>query len=335
MHEDQPMDMILEKPDQTVPAGTCASALISVVVLNYNKKAFLEECLTAVLQLNWPRLEVIVVDNASTDGSPEMVEERFGTQVQVLRRTVNSPTAGRNQGFDVARGEFVLSIDNDIVLHDKDVLQKGVALFRQFDKVGLLAFKVCTAESPDEPLPEHWWYAPPRETWKDRFFYTDQFSEGAALFRSQALRSSGGYDEVFFQYFESVDLALRLIRDGYEILYCPVLSCVELRVRGFLTVKRTRVNYLSLRNRLWIVWKHYPFWRGVYFSLGRVGVAALRSLRYGWVDYFFRGMVDGIGAPKVIRSQRKPLERDIWQKVREIRANVRTVSLPEAVVKTP
>jgi hypothetical protein len=104
------------------------------------------------------------------------------------------------------------------------------------------------------------------------------------------------------------------------MLYCPVMACVELRVRGLLPKKRTRINYLSLRNRLWIVWKHYPFWRGLRFAVGRVAIACLRSVRYGWVDYFLRGVVEGIAAPRAIRVQRRPLSKDIWHKIRDIRS---------------
>jgi GT2 family glycosyltransferase len=293
--------------------------LVSVVVLNYNKKELLEQCLASVLRLECADLEVIVVDNSSTDGSGEMVEERFGSQVQLIRRKVNSPTAGRNQGFRAARGDYILSIDNDIVLPDKTVLRKGIELFMQFPSVGLLAFKVGTVDRPDEPLPEHWWYPLPVKEWKDRFFYTDFFSEGAVLFRSQVLAVTGGYDDEFFQYFEAVDLSLRMIRDGFDMLYCPVLTCAELRIRGFQPQKRTRVNYLSLRNRLWVVWKHYPFWRGFVFALGRIAKAGIFSVRYGWVDYFLLGVKDGIAAPASIRAQRRPLTEKTWWKIRQIR----------------
>jgi GT2 family glycosyltransferase len=293
--------------------------MVSVVILNYNKKEYLAKCIASVLEIDWPRLDVIVVDNASSDGSAEMVENDFFGRVRLIRREVNSPTAGRNQGFAAAKGEFILSIDNDIVLPDRDVLRKGIALLRKFPKVGLLAFKIGTLENPDEPLPEHWWYPVPLKGCKNRFFYADFFSEGAVLFRSQALAVSGGYDDEFFQYFESVDLSLRLIRDGFELLYCPVLTCAELRIRGFLPRKRTPINYLSLRNRLWIVWKHYPFWRGLQYALGRIAIACVRSVRYGWVDYFVRGVKDGIVAPRAIRAQRRPLSKKTWQKIKGIR----------------
>ena len=310
-------------------------ALVSVVVLNYNNKELLEQSLASVLDQSWPKLEAIVVDNCSTDGSPEMVEQRFGDKVRVIRRTVNSPTAGRNQGFEAAMGDYILSIDNDITLPDRNAVRKGMALFQQFPKVAVLAFKVGTSENPTEPLPEHWWYSRPLDTWKDRFFYTDFFSEGAVMFRSKTLLTSGGYDDEFFQYFESVDLSLRLIRDGFEMLYSPVLTCVELRVRGLLPRKRTPINYLSLRNRLWIVWKHYPFWRGLRFAVGRVAIASLRSVRYGWVDYFFRGVVEGIAAPRAIRTQRRPLSRDTWHKIRDIRGGLYPVTPDEVVTSTP
>jgi GT2 family glycosyltransferase len=307
------------KPEKAPIPVSEVPALVSVVILNYNKKEMLEQSLASVLRLEWPTLEVIVVDNASTDGSADMVAQRFHGQVQLIRREVNSPTAGRNQGFRAARGDYILSIDNDIVLLDKAVLLKGIELFAQFPSVGLLAFKIGTLDRPDEPLPEHWWYPLPVEKWKDRFFYTDFFSEGAVLFRSQMLAASGGYDAEFFQYFEAVDLSLRLIRDGFDMLYCPVLTCAELRIRGFQPQQRTPINYLSLRNRLWVVWKHYPFWRGFAFALGRIAMAGVLSVRYGWVDYFLRGVKDGIAAPPAIRAQRRPLTEEVWWKIREIR----------------
>jgi len=292
---------------------------ISVVILNYNKREFLAKCIASVLEIDWPNLDVIVVDNASSDGSAEMVKSEFPNRVRLITREVNSPTAGRNQGFAAAKGEFVLSIDNDIVLPDKHVLQKGIDLLRRFPSVGLLAFKIGTVDRPDEPLPEHWWYPLPLEKWKDRFFYTDFFSEGAVLFRAEMLAETGGYDDDFFQYFESVDLSLRIIRDGFDMLYCPVLTCAELRVRGFLPRKRTPINYLSLRNRLWVVWKHYPLGRGIRFALGRILIAGVRSVRYGWVDYFVRGVKDGIAAPRTIRAKRRPLDEKTWKRIKEIR----------------
>jgi glycosyltransferase involved in cell wall biosynthesis len=304
-----------------------------VVILNYNSKDLLQQTLDSVFDQDWPNLEVIVVDNCSIDGSPDMVQERFGDRANILRRTLNSPTAGRNQGFRAAKGDYVLSLDNDIALPDKSVIRKGIALFEQFQWASVLAFKIGTLENPTEPLPEHWWYPQPIETSKDVIFYTDFFSEGAVLFRSQALVATGGYDDDFFQGFESVELSLRLINDGFVMLYCPSLTCGEQRVRGFLTQKRTRINYLSVRNRLWIVWKHYPFWRGLFYASGRITIACLRSIRFGWIDHFVSGVKDGIFAPRDIRSKRRPLPRTTWDTIKQIRnsPNLATTVGPQTI----
>src|SRR5580765_369857 len=215
---------------------------VSVVILNYNGSAVVLPCLRSVLALAWQDMEILVIDNASTDGSPDQIEHEFGDRVRILRRTVNSPTAGRNQGFRAAQGEYVLSLDNDISLIDRMALHKGIAVMERLPGVGALAFKIAGAELPNEPLSEHWWHPVRLRDGKDRFFYTDWFAEGAVLFRRSALSATEGYDEDLFHGYESADLALRLLESGFDILFCPNLSCTELRVRGFQHKVRQRMN---------------------------------------------------------------------------------------------
>jgi GT2 family glycosyltransferase len=303
-------------------SNTRTEPLASVVVINHNSKDFLRQCLASVLTLKWRRLQVIVVDNASSDGSSEMVAAEFGDRVRLIRRKNNSPTAGRNEGFNVAKGEYILSLDNDIILKDRAVVQKAIDLFSRFPGVAALAFKVGDIEQPEEPLPEHWWHPVPVNQGKARFFLTDFFSEGAIFFRADVLKAAGGYDEHFFQYYEGNDLTLRLLRDGYDVLFCPTLCCSELRVRGAYHKKRHRVNYLSVRNKIWLAWKHYPFWRSVRYLLGRIAVSGARSLRHGWPDLFLRAVCRGVFAPKQIRCQRNPLNRNVWQRIRSIHTGI-------------
>lgn len=288
---------------------------VSVVIINYNKKDILRRCVQSALDLDYPFLEVIVVDNVSSDGAPDMVEAEFGDRVTLIRRTVNSPTAARNEGYQRARGKYVLSLDNDIVIPNRNVVNHAVELFHKMPDVGLLAFKIGTEETPDEPLPEHWWYPRPLEQGKNEYFYTFFFSEGAAFFRSELLEKTGGYDEEFFQFMECEDLALKVMREGSKILFCPVLSCAELEVRGFLPPKRSPRNYLALRNKWWTAWKHYPFLRAFKYTVSRSGLAFLRSIRYGWPDYWLKAVWHGLFAPKAIRQERQPLTPEVWEHV--------------------
>ena len=72
-----------------------ANPLVSVVILNRNKKRKLIKCLDSVFNLDWSPLETICVDNASEDGSLEAVRDRYGDRVRILARSVNSVTQGR------------------------------------------------------------------------------------------------------------------------------------------------------------------------------------------------------------------------------------------------
>src|ERR1044072_2586689 len=96
---------------------------VSVVILTHNRKDLLRQSLSSCLGLNWPELELIVVDNVSTDGTPEMIQEEFGSRVSVICRTVDCPTAGRNEGFRRAKGDFILSLDNDMIVLDPESIQ--------------------------------------------------------------------------------------------------------------------------------------------------------------------------------------------------------------------
>jgi GT2 family glycosyltransferase len=291
----------------------------SVVILNYNGRHVIGDCLRGALALAWPELEIIVVDNASTDSSPEWIAEQFGDRIRVVRREVNSPTEGRNDGFRAARGRYVLSLDNDIVLSDPYVLHKAADILDEFPSVGALNFKIGSQEQPDAPLPEHWWHPVPLAQGKDRFLYTDWFAEGAVVFRAEALAATGGYDGELFHGYESVDLALRMLDRGFEMLYCPNLTCVEIRVRGYQHVARSRINYLTLRNKLWTAWKNYPLLRGLKYALLRIAVSGVRAARFGWLDLWLQAVRDGVFAPRTIRNKRKPLQPATWDLIRSIR----------------
>jgi GT2 family glycosyltransferase len=292
---------------------------ISVVVLNYNGRAVVLQCLRAALSLDWPGLEILVVDNASTDGSAEQIASEFGERVRLIPRKLNSPTAGRNQGFQAGHGDYVLSLDNDIVLTDPMVLHKAAAILERFPKVGALSFKIGSPERPNDPLSEHWWHPVGLEAGKDRFFYTDWFAEGAVMFRREVLAATRGYDEDLFHGFESADLALRVLESGFDILYCPNLGVVELRVRGVQHRVPARINYLVLRNKLWTAWKDYPLARALYFGATRSAAAGLRAIRYRWCGLWLKAVGEGVAAPQIIRAKRDPVSALTWKRIHQIR----------------
>ena len=295
--------------------------LVSIVILTYNNPDVLLKCIESALALDYEECEIIVVDNASTDQTASIVEDQFSERVILVKQDENSPVAARNEGFARARGEFVLSLDHDMIIPDRQFLQKAVRLFHAFPATGLLSVKICGEARPQHALDEHWWYQTPIEA-QDDFFFTAYFAEGAAFFRASALETSGGYDELFFHQFESLDLAFKLVKLGWRILYCPNLISIELVVSGHLSRRRTLSNYYSVRNRLWLAWKYYTLPRALIYSVPRVAVAGVRSVRFRWFNYFVTGLRDGIFAPAAIRDQRRPLHREEWAAHRRMEGTV-------------
>lgn len=292
---------------------------VSVVILTHNRKDLLQQSLRSVLQLDWPELEIIVVDNVSTDGTLEMVQQEFGESVRVIRRTVDSPTAGRNEGFRSAKGDFIFSLDNDMIVSDRRAVHKAIALFKQLPNLGLITVRIAGVETPDTPLHEHWWHNIPFDSGKGRFFYTDYFSEGALFMRASTFRDTGGYDDDFFYCFESIDLALRILNAGYDILYAPSIGTVEMQVGRSQHKTRSERNYYFLRNKIWVAWKNYQLLPAVLFVGPRIVKDGLRSMRYKWFDLWLRAVKEGIAAPGIIRRKRKPLPASGWRRIQEAR----------------
>ena len=318
-HRQNPSLFSMSQKGTVIHMPTEVNGLVSVVVLTHNKKEVLRQCLSSVLELDWPNLEVIVIDNVSSDGTPDMVEKEFGGAVRLIRRTVDSPTAGRNQGFCEASGEIILSLDNDMIFHDRAAIRRAVALFESLPDVGLITFKIGESTHPDEPVRRHWWHPVSYERGKDRFFYTDYFSEGAIFVRKNAIKITDGYDDEFFGAYEGVDLALRMIRRGLKILYVPSIACEELTVPRVPGKPTTHWEYFYLRNKIWTAWKHYPPLRAAWYVAPRIVRDLGRSIVYGWTSQFWKGIRDGIFAPDFIREQRQPLGSETWKTIREIR----------------
>ena len=118
---------------------------VSVVVLNYNGRAFLDACLSSVFQISYPRssYEVILVDNASTDGSVEYVRNNFPL-IRILALNKNYGfTEGNNKGAEFARGDLIVFLNNDTVV-DKNWLNELAKVALSDSKIGICGSKIMS-----------------------------------------------------------------------------------------------------------------------------------------------------------------------------------------------
>jgi len=262
------------------------------VVCNYNGEAYLGECLES-LRAQEGLDEILVVDDASTDGSLELLRRYPDVRVVALERN-GGPCVARNVGMRAARNRFVLAVDNDAVLRP-DVAAKlrlalearpdcAVAMVRsvvyetperihydsgEFHYVGLLALRNFYA--PLDSVPE----AAVRET--------SALIGITALVDRDALLVAGGYDEDFFYLAEDYELSYRLRGEGWGLL--SVEDAIVLHRGGTAGLSFRgggypgKRAYLHARNRVWILLKCYR-WRTLLVCLPGLLVYELTWLAF-------------------------------------------------------
>lgn len=207
--------------------------LVSVVVPLFNRRALIEETLRSALAQQWPSLEIIVVDDGSTDGSADHVERVFGDRVRLIRLERNvGRSAARNAGCEAARGEYVAFLDSDdlwdplklarqMPAFDDDDVMLVHCRVRQIDAAGNVAaretatiaraFEVAEARGYD--------YGGITATWCR--MYTP-----AVVVRRAALERSHGFDPALSR-FEDWDLFWRIARMGRVVTVPEVLVSVR------------------------------------------------------------------------------------------------------------
>jgi len=287
------------------------------VVLTHNRMALLRRTLQSVLAQRLTDVEVVVVDNGSSDSSVDMVRREFPS-VGMIQLPENVGIRGRNLGFREARAPLILSLDDDIELHDPDTLARLVARFEAQPDLGALTLKICEDEALREFAPHHWWHPPPRREAQDREFPTEHLNEAAVAFRAEALERGGYYYEHLFWGGEEWDLVLGMLDAGFDVRYFPV-AVRHLAPRGNLNERADPRHALLVRNRCWIAFRRLPLGAATRFSLPRLVLWAFRSIRYGYVREYLAGLAGLVrGVPELVRDRAPigPATRDRLNAIR-------------------
>ncbi|MBI4875077.1 MAG: glycosyltransferase family 2 protein [Acidobacteria bacterium] len=249
-----------------------SASVVSVVVVNWNRRELLRPCLESLARQRGVVCEAILVDNGSADGSAEMAEREFaGTgrlRLRVIRNRENRGfCAANNQGIAAAAGAYVALLNNDAEA-DPDWLASLAAAFQARD-VGMAASKILVYEDPRRiDKAGHLIYPDGQNRGRgsgeaDRGQY-DQVEEVlwpdgcAAMYLRAMLERIGGFDEDFFAYADDAELGLRARAAGWRCVYVP--SAVVRHHRGAsLGVGSLRRLMLIERNRVLLAAKLFPW----------------------------------------------------------------------------
>ena len=214
----------------TQPQGA-GEPLASIIIHNWNGAHHLPVCLGALRAQTYPHLEVILVDNGSTDGSRALVTERY-PEVRLLALDHNvGLTGGNNAGFRAARGDILISLNNDTEA-DPHFVEALVTALLDHPQAGMAAAKMLLFDDRRQIHSAGDGYGVDGIPFNRGVWQQDegQYDEpawifggcgGAVAYRRAMLDKVGAFDESFFMYCEDVDLNWRAQLAGWRCWYAP------------------------------------------------------------------------------------------------------------------
>ena len=241
---------------------------MSAIVVNWNGRTLVGECLTSLARQTYPGVEIVVVDNGSTDGSREWLAHEWGHRVSLITHPVNAGFAGGNNlAIRASKGPYVALLNNDAVAEPGWI----AALVRAAEadpSIGMCASKIL-ARGLDGVLDGAGLLLSRDgigrgrgrlERDRDEFGREEDAlvpSACAALYRRAMLDAIGLFDEDFFAYCEDSDLGLRGRLAGWRCRYVPD-AVVHHRYSGSTGPYSAFKAFQVERNRIWVVVKCFP-----------------------------------------------------------------------------
>jgi GT2 family glycosyltransferase len=239
--------------------------LISVVVVNFNGKKFLDDCLSSLALQIFRDFEIILVDNGSSDGSASYVREQYPSVILVETGKNLGFAGGTNAGIHAARGDFIVTLNNDAIadphlleeiirpmLADRDVGMCGTKMLYpdgRINSAGICISRSGAAWDRGMGAPDSRQYDLTEEIFGP--------CAGAALYRRTMLDEIGLFDEDFFLFMEDVDLAFRGRLAGWKCMYVPAARVVHIH-GGTVGFGSDTSIYFGNRNLVWYVIKNFP-----------------------------------------------------------------------------
>ncbi len=274
---------------------------ISVIIASFNTRDLLRECLTQLMeQASALSTQIIVVDNASRDGSADMVAKEFPA-IELIRSEVNLGFAGANNlGFQRASGRYVVLLNSDAFM-EPGVLARSVELMKANPRVGLAGGALigrdgswqASARMYPSVLNEFLsisglscrfarskFFGRQDRTWApaNQPASIDWVPGAYSIISREALEAVGYFDEQFFLYYEEVDLCHRIKNAGFEIWYWPELRIVHLGGESSKTITSLSMSKYGSQLTLWRMRSEFLYYRKYN------GVRAIFAL---WVEEFW------------------------------------------------
>lgn len=270
---------------------------VSIIIVNWNTRAILKDCLNSIYeQTRGIKFEVIVVDNASRDGSAEMVEKEFPRVVLIENSENKGFAAANNLGMAIAQGRYVLLLNSDTLVLD-ETIDKVVSFTDNNPDVAVVGCRVLNPDGTLQPtcfmfpsiinmlfsssylyklFPRSRIFGRERMTWWDRkdIREVDVVTGCFMLVRRKAIDEVGMMDERFFIYGEETDWCYRFKKAGWKVMFAPVGEIIHLggqstskvQVEMLVQLRLSILKFIS-KHHGWLKHKIACFLTTLFFAL--------------------------------------------------------------------
>jgi GT2 family glycosyltransferase len=256
---------------------------LTIVIVNYNVKYFLEQCLYAATKAALKvSSEIIVVDNDSVDGSCQMVAEKFPEVILIANKENLGFSKANNQAIRIAKGEYILLLNPDTVVEENSFL-KIVGFMDRTPDAGGLGVKMIDGKGRFLPESKRGLPTPEVAFWKmfgfsrlfphskrfgryhlgyldnDQIHEVDVLAGAFMLLRRETLDKVGLLDEDYFMYGEDIDLSYRITKGGYKNYYFPETTIIHYKGES---TKKGSINYVKVFYNAMIIFAKKHFSKG-------------------------------------------------------------------------
>ncbi len=270
---------------------------VAVVILNWNGKDFLSRFLPSVLKHTSSEYSIVIADNASTDGSVDLLKRDFPS-VRLIQNEENGGFArGYNQALKLVDAEYYILLNSDVEV-GPGWIDPVIRIMNTDDTIGAAQPKIRSYDNR-----EYFEYAGAAGGFIDKFGYpfcrgrilgsvekdVDQYNDpceifwatGACMFvRAKLYHELGGMDEDFFAHMEEIDLCWRMKNRGHKIMYVPD-SVIYHVGAGTLSRSNPQKTYLNFRNNMYLLFKNHAssfFLLKIFMRMLLDGIAAVKFL---------------------------------------------------------
>jgi len=244
---------------------------ISIVIINFNSRNFIQSCLSSVFSQDYLDFEVVVIDNGSQDDTHCYIKKNYPQVIFIENKENLGACRARNQGIEASRGEWILTLDCDIIL-EKDFLSKASKIIKNLHPtIGILQPKIL--KSDKKTIYSCGIYL----SWLRKFYdigkgqkdlgqydntkYIFGACSASAFYNRRMLQeikeNAGYFDERFFFLVEDVDLCWRANKKGWKAMFMPDTLCYHFGNSS--NTSRKMRQYLCFRNRYYSLLKNEGF----------------------------------------------------------------------------